>query len=177
MDDKAKKGNFGSIRKSAATPSVISPATHLDRLLNDLQGNGPLMFEDEGLARFGQARLRRIRGDALAQAAAALGAAAALRQCACEWAGTGWPGSPAARLLREHIVQLRQDARRWRHLAEYAARYLAHPGLAGLHARSWLAEAAAKGECPAGEVKIDERFAGLKQAGGAGSTRRQRPVD
>lgn len=151
MEDKMKSANFGAMRKEAGSPLWICPSTHLDRLLNDLQGNGPLMFEDEGLARLGQARLRRIRADALAQAATALSAAAALRQFVRQWAGVGWLRGPAAGVLREHIAQLRQEARRWRQLAEYAARYLAHPRLAELHARSWFTEARAKAECPGSE--------------------------
>lgn len=124
------------------------PRTYLDRLLNDLQGNSLLMLEDEGLARFAPARLREIRANALAQAAAAVCAAAALRQFTREWAGAGWLGTPAGRVLRAHLVQLRDDARRWRHLAEYAARYLAHRQLAGMHAHSWLLESLARDEYP-----------------------------
>lgn len=131
-----------------ALATWIYPRTYLDRLLNDLQGNSLLMLEDEGLARFAPSRLREIRTNALAQAAAAVSAAAALRQFAREWAGAGWLGTPAGRVLREHIAQLREDARRWRHLAEYAGRYLAYPRLAGLHAHGWLQESRARGEYP-----------------------------
>ncbi|WNL45417.1 hypothetical protein RKE25_18655 [Dyella sp. BiH032] len=141
MEDKAKRTDFREMRKGAETPLWIYPSTHLDRLLNDLQGNSSLMFEDEGLARFDRPRLRRIRADALAQAAAALIAAAAVRQAMRAWAADGWRNVPAGSVLREHLVQLRREARRWRQLAEYAARYLAYPRLARLHARSWLARA------------------------------------
>jgi len=141
---------FGLESGLEAAATWIYPNTQLDRLLNDLQGNSLLMLEDEGLARFHLARLREIRANALAQAAAAWSAAVTLRQFIREWAGAGWLGTPAGRLLREHMVQLRRDAHRWRHLAEFAARYMAYPRLARLHARSWARESRAKGEYPDG---------------------------
>lgn len=149
-EGKRKTTDFGEGRKGAATPLGIYPTTHLDRLLNDLQGNSFLMFEDEGLSRLERSRLRRIRADALAQAAAALIAATALRRVVREWAGASREGGPAGRVLREHLVQLRREARRWRQLAEYAARYLTYPRLARLLARSWLAETRASGESAEG---------------------------
>lgn len=148
-ESKTKATFFGAGKKREVITLGMFPPTHLDRLLNDLQGNTLLMLEDEGLARFSQARLRDIRANALAQAAGACVAAAALRQFVREWAGAGWLGTPAGRVLRDHIAQLRQDSRRWRQLAEYAARYLTYPRLAELHARSWLRESLARNEYPA----------------------------
>jgi len=151
---KTKPPFFGLKSTEEATPGWIYPQTQLDRLLDDLQGNGPLMLEDEGLARFRPERLREIRANALAQAAAAWTAAVALRRFVREWAGAGWLGTPAGRLLRDHLAQLRQDAQRWRRLAEYAARYLACPQLARLHARSWFGESRTRGEYPGRVVVI-----------------------
>lgn len=176
-EGKTKRMDFRAMRKGAATPLRIYPSTHLDRLLNNLQGNSSLMFEDEGLARLERTRLRRIRADALAQAAAALVAAAALRQVVREWAAPGWRQGLAGRVLREHLVQLRQEARRWRQLADYAARYLAYPRLAGLHARSWLAQACAKGECPESLLAdVDDRAAAAKRRRRARHRARMRPA-
>jgi len=125
-----------------------SPQTRLDRLLNDLQGNSLLMLEDEGLARFLPERLQEIRANALEQAAVAWTAAVALRRFVREWASEGWLGTPDGSQLRGHLAQLRQDAQRWRQLAEYAARYLGQPQLRRLHARQWFDHARAKGEYP-----------------------------
>lgn len=139
--------------KQPTDPAWNCPHAQLDRLLNDLQGNGALMLEDEGLARFAPERLREIRTNALAQAAADWNAAIALRRFVREWANEGWLGSPDGSQLRGHLAQLRQDAHRWRQLAEYAARYLAHPQLARLHARGWFDQSRERGEYP-GRVSV-----------------------
>lgn len=146
--------DFLGVRSNPEANSAWTyPHTQLDRLLSDLQGNSLLMLEDEGLARFMPERLREVRANALAQAAAAWNAAMVLRQFVREWASEGWLGSPDASQLRAHLAQLRQDAQRWRQLAEYAARYLAHPQLARLHARHWFERAQAQGEYP-GRVSV-----------------------
>ncbi|MGO4702800.1 hypothetical protein [Dyella sp. 2RAB6] len=142
-----------------ANPTWIYPDTQLDRLLNDLQGNTLLMLEDEGLARLVPERLQTIRADALAQAAAAWTAAVALRRFVREWASEGWLGTPDGGQLRSHLAQLRQDAQRWRQLAEYAGRYLAHPQLARLHARNWFDQSRISGEYP-GRVTVASPLAG-----------------
>lgn len=147
-ESKTKATFLGLGKTREVVPLGNFPSTKLDRLLNDLQGNSLLMLEDEGLARFSRSRLRDIRANALAQAAAARMAAVALRQFVREWTEAGRLGTPAGRVLRDHLAQLRQDARRWRQLADYAARYLAYPRLAELHARSWFRESHARGEYP-----------------------------
>lgn len=148
-----EKAIFGVQSKLEADSMRIYPDTQLDRLLNDLQGNSPLALEDEGLARFLPERLHAIRANALAQASAAWTAAVALRQFVREWAGAGWLGTPSGGQLRAHLTQLRQDAQRWRQLADYAGRYLAHPQLASLHGRQWFEQSRAGGEYP-GRISV-----------------------
>ena len=122
------------------------PVTDLDALLNDLQGNGVLMSEDHGLARFGQDRLRAIRKQALTQSAAAWMAEKALHRLIEE--SRLEVGARVEQVLLAHRRQLREDCLRWRSLAEHAALYLEYPDLAGRRARGWWGECLAKGELP-----------------------------
>ncbi|WP_266159876.1 hypothetical protein [Dyella silvatica] len=59
------------IDDAPALEDIDYPVTQLDQLLNDLQGNAARVESDDGLARFGESRLRAIRTNALAQSAAA----------------------------------------------------------------------------------------------------------
>ncbi|MFC4764136.1 hypothetical protein [Dyella koreensis] len=135
-------------RGTRGAPVPVYPPSHLDRLLNDLQGNSLLMMEDEGLSRLGGERLRHIRANALAQAAAAHNAEDALRCVMQLQVSAGWLDTSVGRIIRDHVFQLREETARWRYLAEHAALYLTHPRLAELRARGWLAESFAKDEYP-----------------------------
>lgn len=134
------------IDDATALDNVEYPVTQLDQLLNDLQGNAAKVANDDGLARFGESRLRAIRTNALAQSAAAWLAEQALRDV---MQGTdAWMGTQTERVLRVHQSQLREESLRWRHLAEHAAAYLMHPEVARGRAQNWLAESCAKDEYP-----------------------------
>lgn len=135
-------------KRARSSRAGVYPPSHLDRLLNDLQGNGPLMMEDEGLSRFGGERLRQVRANALAQAAAARNAEEALRCVMQLQVSASWLDTSVGRIIRDHVFQLREETERWRYLAEHAALYLTHPQLAALRARGWLVESYAKGEYP-----------------------------
>ncbi|MFC5740122.1 hypothetical protein [Dyella tabacisoli] len=132
--------------ETAELGDIDYPITQLDQLLNDLQGNAAVAAGDDGLARFGESRLRAIRTNALAQSAAAWLAEQALRDV---MQGTdAWTGTQSARVLFDHQNQLREESLRWRLLAERAATYLLNPELAREHARHWLGESCARDEYP-----------------------------
>ncbi|SFS07190.1 hypothetical protein SAMN05216570_2234 [Dyella sp. OK004] len=154
MDGKKIAPRFRGYEFTGRLPAAVRathakyPLSPLDRLLNDLQGNGLLMIHDEGLSRLCGERLREIRANALAQAAAAWEAESALRCVMKLKVASSWLEIPIGRTVRDHVFHLHEECLRWRHLAEHAALYLTHPRHASICARGWSDESRAKGELP-----------------------------
>lgn len=122
----------------------------LDRLFNDLQGNGPKILGDAGLARLSGSRLLSIEHGARSRADDCLhdvqSLARLLTQALLE---TDRPVRPAdAAAAARHLGQLTQDCERWNLLAEHAAMYRVQRPVAAEVARHWTRWAQHFGEWP-----------------------------
>lgn len=147
--NRAKIDNHASAHRAPNTAD-IETGDPLEALLHHLQGSGPRMAGDAGLARFASWRLDAICRAAQARAEDCLLNAQSLSRLLAQLlvvrdapirdedlAGTAG-----------HVSRLMEEHRRWSQLAEHASVYRQQPALAQEVARRWLSGAQSLSEWP-----------------------------
>lgn len=145
-----------------ASGDAHSEYDSLDALMEALQGNGPKVLGDAGLARFSPKRLHAIELGARSRAEDCLRDVQCLaRLLALVLINEDRPlrQSDSASAAR-HLGRLAQDCERWNLLAEHAAMYRTQRPVASEVARHWARWAQHFGEWPAPVEVPDAQSAG-----------------
>jgi hypothetical protein len=114
-------------------------ADTLDALLSALQGNGPKVLGDAGLARFSASRLMSIERGARSRADDCLREVQCLSRLLTQVLRDDSQPMHRAELAvaARHLGRLAEDSERWRLLAEHAVLYRTQRAVAGEVARYW----------------------------------------
>jgi hypothetical protein len=120
-------------------PTDVEDRRDLDTLINHLQGNGPKLMADAGIARLQPKRLAAIRHGALSRAEDCLQDAQNLARLLTLLVRTQDPDVHPADLadLAIRIGRLTEEHTRWRQLSEHADLYRNQQLIAGEVSRRW----------------------------------------